>query len=265
MQLDKHDLVYLAPFVLLDEATRASSGKRQTRQMKGFWGARQGDNGMRGSDKRLRRTAMIHAFREIEGISIDKAASEVGTILGMQTVASVNVIRADYYQHRKRASLDFFPYHFFIWREWVFESSEETLEFFLGIYGREFGQVRRRRLSEVIEKMRRDPEQKARNRTWLLEPGRPKRTRIESNHWDPERDWRFLATDLWMLGRLHARIGERAEAKALLKRALDIWKASGHQLPHVQAEAIPALKREISYLSRRCGSVGDGGRQRYCL
>jgi hypothetical protein len=217
--------------------------------MKGFWMARQVNNGMRESDKRLRRTAMIDAFREIGSMPVNKAASEVATILGKRTAASVSTIRADYYQHRQRASLEFFPYQFFTWRAWVFESSEETLEFFMGVYGREFGLARRRRLSELIEKIRRDPEQKARNRTWLLEPGRRQRTRIESNHWDPVIHWQFLATDLWALGRLHARIGEGVEAKALLERALDIWKTHGHQLPHVQARALIELEQEITQLS----------------
>jgi hypothetical protein len=39
------------------------------------------------------------------------------------------------------------------------------------------------------------------------------------------------------------------EAKKLLERALEIWKTHGHQLPHVQTEAISALEHEITKLS----------------
>ena len=181
---------------------------------------------------------------------INKAASEVAIVLGMRTAVWVNVIRVDYYQRRpERAVRNMFFSQFISWREWVFESSEERLEFILRFYGRKFGQIRRRRLSELMEKIRRDPEQKARNRRWLLEPGEAPRARIESNYRDPARDWQFLATDLWTLGRLHDRIGEVVEAETLLQRALEIWKTRGHLLPHVQTEAIPALERELTKLS----------------
>jgi len=36
MELDQNDLKYFVPFVLLDEARRDPSGKRQMQRMKGF-------------------------------------------------------------------------------------------------------------------------------------------------------------------------------------------------------------------------------------
>ncbi|MBZ5636950.1 MAG: tetratricopeptide repeat-containing protein [Acidobacteriia bacterium] len=250
MRFDQDDLPYFVPFVLLDEATRSPSGKRQTMPMKGFWMERPGTTGMRESDGRLRRNVCIDALREFGGKPVDKAASEVATILGRRTAACVSRIRVDYYQRRpERAVRDIFFSQFLSWREWVFESSEERLEFILRSYGQEFGQNRLRRLSELMEKIRRDPEQKARNRRRLLEPGELQRARIDSNYFDPGIDWQFLATDLWTLGRLYARIGEMVEAETLLERALEIWKTHGHHLPHVQTEAIPALEHEITKLS----------------
>ena len=138
---------------------------------------------------------------------------------------------------------------FLSWRAWVLKSSEEDLQFFLGKYGKQFGLHRRQRLAKLIEDLRRDRVQIARNREWLLLPGAPERRRIESNHWNPETDWQFLATDLWVLGRLHAEIGEPAEAMLLLERALIIWRTHGHKLPHVQLEAIPQLEALISRLA----------------
>jgi hypothetical protein len=250
VRFDKDDLPYFVPFVLLDEIIRISSGKRQTMPRNGFWMSRTGKTGMRGSDGRLRRNVCIDALREIGGKSVDKAASEVATTMGRRTASWVSRIRVDYYQRRpERAVRNMFFSQFISWREWVVESSEETLEFILGFYGREFGQNRRRRLTALIEKIRQDPEQKARNRRWLLEPCEAQRARIDSNYWDPGIDCQSLATDLWTLGRLHARIGEVVEAEALLKRALEIWKTHGHQLPHVRTEAIPALEYEITKLS----------------
>ena len=73
--------------------------------------------------------------------------------------------------------------------------------------------------------------------------------RIETDFWDPVTQWQFLATDLWSLGRLHAALGERAEAQAFLERALDIWRTYGHNLPHVQADALDSLNAEIARLA----------------
>jgi len=151
VQLDKDDLPYFVPYVLLDEATRAPSGKRQTRPMIGFWMSRSDKIGMRASDGRLRRSVSIIVLREIGGMAIYKAAAEVATILGRRTTASVSTIRADYYQRRHRHVIpELFWSQFLSWRAWVFESSAEQLAFILRTYGWEFGQVRLRRLSELI-------------------------------------------------------------------------------------------------------------------
>jgi len=205
---------------------------------------------MRESDGRLRRNVCIEVLRAIGGKPVDKAAAEVATLLlGRQTVGSVSRIRVDYYQRRPGCGdVDFFFSQFLNWRAWVFESSKERLAFIRRSYGMELGQAHRRKLSKLIQAIRRDPEQRARNRSWLLEPGEPQRSRIESHHWDPSIDWQFLATDLWTLGRLHAEIHELAKARALLERALNLWKTPGHHVAHRQVEALPALEFEIARL-----------------
>jgi hypothetical protein len=249
MQLNQDDLHYLVSYVLLDEATRPVSGKRQTRSLDGFWISRSGKTGLRLSDGRLRRSSCIDALRTTEGMSVSKAAARVGKVLGSATPTSVNRIRVDYYQHRTVRDPGVFLSQFLSWRAWVLESSEETLQFVLSLYGEHFGRRRRERLAKLIGDLRRDAVQMARNREWLLSPGKPARTRIESNCWNPESDWQFLATDLWVLGRLHAKIGEPAEARSLLERALSIWRRHGHRLVHVQLEAIPQLEELISRLA----------------
>jgi hypothetical protein len=61
--------------------------------------------------------------------------------------------------------------------------------------------------------------QRARHLSWIKERAQLGRTGIESKHWDPERDWQWLASDLWATGRLQAGIGETGEARALLENA----------------------------------------------
>jgi len=217
MQLNQDDLLYFVSFVLLDEATRPVSGKRQTRSLDGFWISRPGKAALRLSDGRLRRNSCIDALRTIGRMSVSQAAARVGKVLGRTTPTAANRIRVDYYQDRTVRDTGVFLSQFLGWRAWVLESSEETLRFILSMYGEHFGGRRRERLAKLIGYLRRDAVQVARNREWLLSPGTPARTRIESNNWDPESDWQFLATDLWVLGRLHANIGETAEARSLLE------------------------------------------------
>lgn len=250
MELNQDDLHYFVAFVLLDEASRARSGKRQRGLMKGYWMAGQMKAGLRLSDRRFRDSVCIEALRTVGAMPVAKAAAHVAAVLGKPRAAEVDVLRVAYYECLP-APLSwnlFFP-QFLHWRAWVFQSGQELLNRMLEDYGRRFGRVHRRSLAKWIERLQSDRVQRARNRSWLLEPGQEERTRIESNHWDPETEWQMLATDLWSLGRLHARIGEHGEAKALLDRALDIWKAHGHELAHVQVQAIPALEAEIAQLT----------------
>jgi hypothetical protein len=251
MQLNQDDLLYFVSYVLLDEATRPVSGKRQTRPLDGFWMSRHGKTGMRLSDGRLRRNSCIDALRTTGGMSISTAAARVGKVLGSTRPTSVNKIRVDYYEHKAVRDPRVFLSQFLSWRAWVLESSEEALRFALSRYGEHFGRPRRERLAKLMEDLRRDRVQVARNREWLLSPGMPARTRIESNHWNPESDWQFLATDLWVLGQLHAKIGETAEARSLLEGALAIWRRHGNKLVHLQLEAIPQLEELISRLASK--------------
>jgi hypothetical protein len=226
--------------------------------MKGFWMSRSGASGMRRSDGRLRRNVCIEALRRVGGMSIDKAASQVASILGKGTTAEVNAIRVAYYQRPPgQQSRHPFFFQFLDWRKWVFESDEETIQFVLDDYERQFTEPSRQCLAELMDDLRGDPEQRTRNRSWCLAPGEDPRTRIESGHWNSESDWQFLAIDLWVLGRLHAGIGEIAEAKFLLGCALDVWRTHGHKLAHQQAAAIPALEAEIARLSHSSKSPSE--------
>jgi hypothetical protein len=249
MDLNRDDLSYFLEFVLLDEAWRAPSGKRQVKPMEGMWMVRHGNSGMRESDRRLRCNVCIHTLNEIGGMTVEKAAAHVATLLGRTSAAEVAVIRVAYYE-RPPGALRSQAFHlqFIDWRAWVFRSNEETLRFFLDEYKRGFGNHRHQRLAKLIQNLRDDRRQRDRNRIWLLEPGQLARTRIESNYWDPERDWQFLATDVWSLGQLHAGIGDVAQAKMMLERALSIWTTHGYKLPHQQADAMAALQEELARL-----------------
>jgi hypothetical protein len=247
VELNQDDLRYFVAFVILDEAWRPPSGKRQTQPMKGFWMSRQGTLPIRESDHRVRCGVCIEAFRKVERISVYQAAAKVAARLGRRTAAQVEVVRVAYHESRfGRHQLNSFFAQFLFWRDWVLKSNQETLGSTLDDYGRMFGQLRRRRLASLFDRIRRDPVQAARNREWHLEPGQSHKARIESNCWDLEADWQLLATDLWVLGRLHAGVGDFAEARALLERALGLWKTYGSVLPDVQMEAITALQREIA-------------------
>ena len=250
MELTLDDLPYFVAFVLLDEARRLPSGKRQRQPMKGVWMAGQMKAGLRLSDRRFRQSVCIQALRAIGGKSVTEAAAYVAAVAGKTTAAEVTVLRVGYYECRPGLlSWNLFRTQFLHWRAWVFASDEALLKRTLDDYGRRFDQRRVQSLADLTNRLRRDPVQRTRNRCFLLEPGEAARTRLESNHWDPESDWQMLATDVWTLARLHASIGEGDEARALLNRALTIWKTHGHELADVQAEAISALDREIGRLT----------------
>ena len=77
------------------------------------------------------------------------------------------------------------------------------------------------------------------------------RHRVESNRWDPERDWQMLATDCWQVGRLVVQFGELEDARVFLERALSIWQTHGHQLAHIQTRAIAGLREQLADIRRR--------------
>lgn len=248
MILNPDDLPYFLAFVLLDETRRSASGKRQTAPLEGMWMSRQGATGMRLSDRRFRCAVCIEALRSVGGLSVDKAAAEVAALLGQRNAGQVNVIRVAYYECRRlhAPSWDALFYQFLHWRAWVFESDEETFQIVLQTYPLHLGSLAQRSLATWIARLRNDPQQMLRNRSWMLEPGEPARSRIESNYWNPENNWQQFATDLWTLGRLHAGIGESDEARILLGRALEVWQTRGHKLAEVQKEAIRMLEAEIA-------------------
>ena len=258
MVLNKEDLPYFLAFVLQDEASRVPSGKRQTQPMRGFWMSRGGKVSMRKSDSRLRSSVCIEALRTIEQLSVEKAAAKVATELGRRTAAEVAVIRVAYYECRVSPHrLNSFVGQFLLWRDWVLGSDAETLQFLLKLYGKEFGKSARERLARLFDGIRSDAAQLARNRAWHLEAGQPQRDRIDSKHWDPESEWQQLATDLWLLARVHAGVGDIPEAKQLMERALGIWGTDGAVLPDIQAEAIAGLKEEIGRLAASAESKSN--------
>jgi len=250
VELDPDDLKYFVAYVLLDEAHRTPSGKRQVEPMNGFWMSRQGKlRAMRKSDRRIRWCVCIEAFRSVEQMSVEKAAVEVAGVLGRSTASEVAVIRVAYYECQLgRYQLNSFFQNFLHWRKWLLASGEETLRIILVHYGREFGQVRRVRLASLFDGVQSDPRQTARNRDWHLEAGQEQRARIDSDHWDQQTEWQQLATDLWTLGRIHAGLNDVDEARDLMERALGLWSTSGAVLPHVQLQAIADLKDEIGRL-----------------
>lgn len=250
MELNPDDLKYFVTYVLLDEAHRTPSGKRQVEPMNGFWMSRQGKlRAMRQSDRRIRWCVCIEAFRSVEQMSVEKAAVEVAGVLGRSTASEVAVIRVAYYECQLgRYQLNSFFQNFLHWRKWLLASDEETLRIILEHYGRAFGQGRRARLGSLLDDVRSDPGQIGRNRDWHLEAGQEQRGRIESNHWDQRTEWQPLATDLWILGRVHAGVNDFDEARGLMKLALELWSTYGGVLPDVQVQAIADLKDEIGRL-----------------
>jgi hypothetical protein len=250
VELNQDDLPYFVAYVLLDEARRNPSGKRQTKPMKGFWMSRVGKwPEIRQSDVRIRWCVCIEALRSVGQVSVEKAAAEVAGLLGRSTAHEVAVIRVAYYECRLgRYQLYSFFEKFLHWRKWVLSSDAETIRRTLDHYGREFGQVRRARLAALFAEVRSDAIQVSRNRDLHLEAGQEQRFRIESNHWDRATEWQQLATDLWVLGRIHARVDDVDEAKALLERALGLWSICGAALPDVQVKAIADLHDEIGRL-----------------
>jgi len=101
MELHQDDLPYFLAYVLLDDAHRTPSGKRQIKPMKGFWMSRQGKwSAIRESDRRIRWCVGIEARKSVGKMSVEKAAAEVARVQGRSTASEVAVIRVAYYQCR---------------------------------------------------------------------------------------------------------------------------------------------------------------------
>ena len=189
MELNQQDLPFFVAYLLLDEAKRAPSGKRQTSPMKGFWVSRTREHGMRVSDRALRRHVCIESLRRVGGKSVSQAAADVATELRRETSAEVNVIRAGYYEGQPHAiSWDFFFGEFLRFREWVLLSSEKQRQSDLDRYQAEYGRYAGERLDKLFKDLRGDPVQRDRQLTWFCERGRNAKARIESNRWNPESD-----------------------------------------------------------------------------
>jgi hypothetical protein len=259
MELTKADLPYFAAFVLLDEAWRLPSGKRQTARMKGFWLCGQIRPGMRLSDRLFRSKICIEAFRRVGGMSISKAAAAVAAYrIGEGRAAKVEVLRAAYYENRAgELNWDFFFGQFLLCRDWVLQLTDDALDRLLEDYQRSYGQPRRRRLADWIKRLREDSAQRTRHESWLREVAQLAKERIESNRGNPERDWQMLATDCWQAGRLQAQFEEIGEAKAFLQRALSIWQTHGHKLSHMQVRAIAGLQDQLAQLAVRANQVNS--------
>lgn len=247
MELERADVKYFFGFVLLDKTTRPPSGKRQTQPMKGFWMSRSREQHMRGSDVPARRNVCIKALATVGGVSVTSAAAQVAYDLDESTASRVDSIRTGYYEQGvNQADWNVFWGSFLSWREWVLESPQARLDFFLNQYENEQGEARRKALQKLFEDLRRDEVQAVRNRNWALERCQSALGRIESNRWDPNTEWKSLATEHWEVGRFRAAFGQTEQAINHLSQALEIWKTHGHELPHLQMRAVPQLEQAIA-------------------
>lgn len=257
MELNQQDLPFFVTYVLLDEAKRTRSGKRQTKPMNGLWMSRTRPYRMRLSDVPLRKKVCIEALRRVGRMSLSKAAAYVAHELGESTSADVNRIRLAYYDRRPRAiSWDLFFGQFLSFREWVFESSEGQLQLSLDLFERNHGRSRLEDLAKLYGDLRRDPIQRERNLAWFSERGLAAKARIESKRWNPDSDWQMLATDWRTAGRMHAELGDVGEARFHFEHARDIWKTHGHRLPHLQERAFAQLDQEMERLVLVKSSLG---------
>jgi hypothetical protein len=217
--------------------------------MSGFWMSRPNPQAkMRVSDGRLRQKVCVMALTKHGGKNLNQAAAEVAAYLGLQSVGEVETVRTGLYETKVGHEFGQFVSQFLSWRNWVITSDKMTLKLCLADYRKEYGEPRGERLRNLISKLRNKSDQRLRNNEWRLEPGVPAQNRIDRNHWSMPSEWMYLATDLWSLGRLHAKVGEKAQAKALLARALELWLTYGHELAHRQEDALPLLKLELAKL-----------------
>lgn len=162
------DLDYFCLYILLDEATRTPSGKRQTRPFAGFWVEWGGKPAFRKSDAQERYYVCIEALHKLGQVPIQKAAAYVAAVVGKGTDRAVEVIRDGYYgfrQHR-HLSLELWVSMFFSWRDWVLSSDAFTIGFALARYYEKHGPARMERMAELMSAIHEDPAQSARNAAW---------------------------------------------------------------------------------------------------
>ncbi len=249
MYLDPQDLARFNEFVLLDKVRRAPDGKRQTRPMTGFWMERPGVvRGMRKSDQRLRQSVCIWSRIKIGGDTVKEACLNIAQMLDKDSFDEIEVIRVAYYECKPEKYVSQFVSQFLGWRNWTICADATTIELSLTDYAEDYGELRCARLRTLIQAIRNSPEQRQRNREWLLEPSLPLRGRIETGYWKLPHDWLDLATDLWALGRAHSQIGDLIEAEDFVTQAQTLWREHGMELSHLQELALPELEQELAQL-----------------
>jgi hypothetical protein len=149
------DMKHFVEWMLLGEVVRTPSGKRQRQPMVGQWISYGRGKGMRGSDLRNRRFLCIEALTKIGGHSISYAAATVAHTAIPKS--PIDVIRVGYYEVKDRKPLDelgLWLRCYLDWRNWVLYSPEATLRFELTRYRESYGQMRRRRLQTLMERIR---------------------------------------------------------------------------------------------------------------
>jgi len=269
--LNSDDLPFFVAFVLLDEACRSRSGKRQTAPLSGMWLSHQGATGMRLSDRRLRWAVCIEALRNVGGLSVDKAAATVAALQAQGMAKQVNVIRVAYYEYRRLHALswDAFYEQFLHWRAWVFESEEETFQVALGTCPPHLRGLAQCSLAEWIARLKADPQQILRNRNWLLEPGEPARSRIESNYWDDEINWAAAChglLDPGTLTRRNCRLRRstnfaQPSSRGLENKRTNLTSCPTGGCPFVRSRAGATTPRQLKAFNRPLGqSERAGGR-----
>jgi hypothetical protein len=259
MNLTKGDSSYFIEYVLLDEASRLSSGrrKRQTQPMAGFWLARYrspprkpGKAKSRLSDRRERRFVCICELSTVEGCGIEMGANEVAQRLrdlrgiGNATSKGVAVIREGYYHFKasrsplELASIhDFWVGSFLHWRGWALCSDDWTINAALARYELQYGEPRRRQLEVLIRRLRADPAPVARNREWLEAKASIIKARLDSKPKDAGSDWDLIGSEVsYLLGlaHLYVRLGRPGEAGPLYWRAWGIWLSAPTVSPQLR-------------------------------
>jgi len=247
MPLNAEELPYFVRFVLLDEAWRQPSGKRQTKPLTGFWTQRSGSVGLRGSDMRQRQKLCMTALRRVGGLSPGDAAIEVGEIQNL-TASQIETVRTSFHQG---APVDDgysgFYRQFLHWREWVLKSPIATLNVALKRYGQLYGPLKQQRLAKLVRELRKNARQGALHRDWVLTAAEDGLERIRTRYSLPNH-WFLLASDLWHVGRVHA-TAKHPDARGYFERALQIWQTYGTERPDAEREeAVEALLEEMNKL-----------------
>ena len=247
MPLHAEELPYFVGFVLLDEALRQPSGKRQTKPLVGFWSQRSGPIGLRLSDMRQRHKVCMTALQRVGGRTPGDAASEVVEIQNLKA-SRIDSVRTSF--HDGPAVDDGyggFYRDFLHWREWVLNSPAATLRVALQHYGKAYGRHRQQRLTKLVRELRQDTDQAKLHRSWMLTAAEDSLERIRSVHKLPT-GWFLYASDLWHAGNVYA-AAQHPDARGYFERALEIWETHGCEWPAVERdETVSLLCAEIAKL-----------------